>query len=428
MTSVQTFRSPHSLLISYVDVQEQLYILSPKPGCLNQEMIKTAIRKNIRFSVYNGKLFIKFVDRHGDSPSLRLNFEPHHAGSILRFIHPKSIGIIESFLQENFGTIAVNELSLIEKDQIHEVQFFNNRVTDAEKEELSNLLLKLITIAFPVYINYVDNRISDGFYSNYGFNVYNKPYFRARTFRELLVEAFGCYRKDLAKEVVTCNAITFDWASQFSNLLEIDHIINGLREGHRMTEGISGSLSAIQNFPPSIIHRLFLEGLRDKDFDTIIVQDALNMAESIPVEEHKLCRTWKELHDRGVMHYVHDETGYTAIPHPPIFEEFFKHADFGNRHVVPLRDSEDFIKTGKYMDVCVGTYSYIKKAIDGDGYCFRVDNDDKEKYALIEVTRNSQDKWNINQVKGHSNADLPKDFHKELFEQLSKYIPLESRK
>lgn len=428
MTTTQIYRSGKNLLISYVDVEEQLYINSPQPGSLQQEMLKTTVRKSIKFSVYNGKLFIKFLDRYADSRSLQLSFEPHRAGAMLRFIHPKSIGLIESFLQENFGNIEVKELSDCEKEQTEELQFFNNRVTDAEKEELSFLLVKLIAISFPVYVNYVDNRLSDGFYSSYGFNVYGKSYFRARTFRDLLIESFGCYRKDLAKVTAGCNAITFDWASQFSPLLEIDHIVNGLREGHRMTEGISGSLDVLRNFPPSIIHRLFLEGLRDKEFDIIIAQDALNMAGSIPVEEHKLCRTWKELHDRGVMHYVNDETGYTEIPHPPTFEEFFKHADFGKRHVVPLRNSEDFIKTGKYMNVCVGTYSYIKKAVEGAGYCFRIDNEDKEKYALIEVTRNSQERWSINQVKGHANADLPGDFHNEIFEQLSKYIPLESRK
>lgn len=428
MTSTQTFRTDHSLLISYVDVVEQLSISSKGKFNLSSKLVKTTIRKSIKLNVHKGKLFVFFYEKNGKEKASIHRLEPAFAGMFLRFIHAKSLPLIESFLHEHFDTVEIREFNFLEKDYINEVTFHQKDLKYIEKESIAYLLAKLLAISFPIYINYIDNRVTDGYYSSFGYNVCGRSYFKAQNFRDFLIDIFGVYRKDLAKVAVKCNAVTLDWASRFKGLIDVNHMVTALRQDVNMTDGTEGSLDPIRHFPLSIIHKLFLDGLTNKDVDSIIINDALDMAGAIPAEEHKLCRTWKELHDRGVMHYVHDQTGYTEILHPKEFEDFFANADFTGRHIVPLRSSEDFIKTGKYMDVCVGSFSYIKRAIDGEGYCFRVDNEDKEKYALIEVTRNSQDKWNINQVKGHSNADIPKDFHKELFEQLSNYIPLESRK
>ena len=427
MTLIRTYRTAHSLLISYFDIVEQLSISSTKKFSLSSSLVKTQVHRSLKLSVFNGKLFVSSYEKNGDSTASVSGLSPQHPGLLMRFIHPETKELINTFLAEHFDSPEIKEFSLMEKSSIEEIRFYNKDVKEEEKIEIAYLLVKMLSLCYPVYISFLADRVSDGYYSDFYPSPQSKNYAGAKNYREFITILFGTYRKDLAKVALTCNAVTLDWAYQFKGLIEVDHIINGLRDSGAAAGGATvDNFVALQGFPAGTIAKLFLDGFKNSnDFTTI--RDALEMAPSIPVEERKLCKTWKDLHDRGVMHYVHDKDGYKEISHPHDFEEFFEKANFGNRKVVPLRNSEDFIKTGKYMNVCVGSLSYITRAFDGDGYCFRVDNSEKEKYALVEVIRKDE-AWKIEQVKGNSNQDLPDAFHHELFNELSKYIKLESRK
>lgn len=427
MTLIRTYKTAHSLLISYFDVVEQLSISSTKKFSLSSSLVKTQVHRSLKLSVFNGKLFVSSYEKNGDSTASVSELSPQHPGLIMRFIHPETKELINAFLSEHFDIPEIKEFSMLEKSSIEEMRFYNKYVKEEEKIEIAYLLVKMLSLCFPVYINFLADRVSDGYYSDFSPSPQSRKYAGAKNYREFIMILFGTYRKDLAKVALACNAVTLDWAYQFKGLIEVDHIINGLRDSSPAVGGATAdNFDVLRGFPAATVAKLFLDGFKNtNDFTTI--RDALEMAPSIPVAERKLCKTWKELHDRGVMHYVHDEDGYKEIFHPREFEDFFEKADFGKRKVVPLRNSEEFIKTGKYMDVCVGSLSYITRAFEGEGYCFRVDNSEKEKYALVEVIRKDES-WKIEQVKGNSNQDLPKTFHSELFNELSKYIKLESRK
>lgn len=432
MVVMTKYRTDTSLLFSLTDTKITENIVSREAFELLVEPRKTVETKSLKLTVFNGKLYARYFETSmSKSQAERIH---HQSGDLLarvpgfitRYIHPAMIKDINDFLAFHFPSVDIKVMSSLEESMVDELRFY--RLTGAHPEvraKVSEVAVKIISLAFPVMSHLMENRLNDGFYSFYRLDVSNKPHYRASSYKEFLTSEFGVYRKDLAKVVLECNDSAVLWASKFVEVLDIDTVINALRKHPKRSGDDISTVEMLQCLPKSTIKFLLEEGLASQ-VDSVIIDDALDMVAYVQPEEYKLCRSWKAVHDFGIMHYTNEQQE-KVISHPAEFEEFFEKADFGAMAVFPMRDSRSYILTGQLMNVCVGSVAYITRAFEGEAYCFRIDEDDKP-YALAEVYATSSGEWAIGQVYGQNNSVLPESFHQFLNEELSKFMSIKQKK
>lgn len=436
MTDITVYETPSTLTFSYFEVVKEMHIVPVGKQTLSPKEITARCWRTIKFSVYNSVLVVNY-GRNSFAPgtrSGRYNSErltPHVAGIIATYLHPESLGKINSFLDKHFPDLEVKPLTTSEEYTAEDDMNFyrNNLLSDVQKQEAISLTLKIHAASFPVYGHFVDNRLSDGFYSDGYYDLLPKKFHRAKNYPTLLQELFGTYRKDLAKVVIGSKISAILEAASFKDLLDTDTLINGMRGETRFgTSEIIKNMDVLTDFPKSALKKIFLDSLTN-NIDPILREDALEMAPWVPAEEQKLCSSWQELHDRGMASYSFTENGDNQIEHTADFERFFQNAKFSTHTVTPMRTAKSFIETGETMDVCVGSKPYITRAFKGEGYCFRLDTPDKKPEVLVEVMRSRRNEklWRVNQVAGHSNKSISSELNSKITTELNKFITLESR-
>lgn len=428
MLSTTVYETESTLLISSFQVVEHMSVSSLKKFSLSQVMVKSDLRKSLKLVIHQGKLHVHYSRSYDSSPAQSWRLLPQFGGYLLAYIHPSMVGRVTQFLDKHFPHQSFSEINEWEDESIAEASFGTSGITDDEKLNIATLAVRMYDLCFPIYRKFNPNRLADGFYRVMPNDPFAEPYHRATEFKEFVTLLFGVYRKDLAKLVVDSPIEQIRWATNFVSLVDMDTIINAVKQSKPCT-GVERKISFenIVDFPQPILKRLLKEGLT-KALDDTLIDDALDMAEWVPQSQRKLCKTWDELHERGMVNYHSNADDSKRIVHTDEFEKFFSESDFGDLVVEPLRTAPDFIVTGKRMNVCVGSMSYITRAIDGEGYCFRLDTKDKKPHALIEVRKSGiGGGWNVNQVRGLSNATMPDELTQIISGQLSNYIKLESR-
>lgn len=431
--SISLYRTPTSLLISLLETKDIDTVFSPMAGKIEVIPVRATENLSLKLTVFRGKLFVKMLQTSlSKHKKETLHSKSEHLlakipGSLTGYIHPKTIPVINAFLDEHFPNVETPAFTDFEDSLKDELRYYGGLGSSSEvRHTVAETAVRIVSLAFPVFSSLMENRLNDAFYAFYRWDVRNRSHYRSHSYKDFLIAEFGVYRKDLAKVVAGANDSAVTWASRFSPIVDIDAIINALRENPRRAGDDIDSMEAIRHFPRNTIKHLLTEGL-SSTMDPIMVDDALEMAPFVLPEEQKLCKSWKEVHDYGMLHYTNgrEEKG---IRHPHEFENFFENASLDGYKVVPLRDSQAFVQTGKLMDVCVGSVGYISRAFDGEGYCFRLDDEEGNPYALAEVAKNSRDEWNIAQLRGLNNSTLPSEFEELLENELSQYINIQQKK
>lgn len=415
--------------------------------------------KSIKFNVFHGRLIVTvntvyagalITDRVRQVSSSRVI--PHMPGKIAGYLLPENIPVISAFLNKHFPQVPCRPLNQYEIDEVGVLHFLDSHkrlpkgspgrvkiesmsdLTPPEeifgpevKNELGKLIAHIASIAFPVYDYFQVSRLNDDFYNaGYLQNDYLRNYHYASNLREFLTALFGVYRKDLARVAVNNSMVQLYWAANFANILDMESIIEALAN---MTNYIAHDffdMQILEEFPRKVKKSL----LQDVGFaDSGLVLDALDMAPWIPANERKKCLDWQELHDKGMVHYSIDVKEFGEIKPPDDLNSFFEQAEFENLTVSPLLDVEYFIDTGHEMQVCVGSMPYIESSVNGQGYCFRLDNSSGKAEVLTEVIRvphAGSDVWTVKQVRGVQNAMVSQHMHDKITEELSKYVTLQN--
>lgn len=415
--------------------------------------------KSIKFNVFNGRLIVTvstvyagalITDRVRQVNSSRVI--PHMPGKMAGYILPENIPVISAFLDKHFPQARFRPLDRYEIDEVGVLHYLDSHkrlpkgssgrtkvesmadLTPAEetfgvdvKNELGTLIARIASIAFPVYDYFQVSRLNDDFY-NAGFlqNDYLRNYHYASNLREFLTALFGVYRKDLARVAVNNSMVQLYWAANFVDILDMESIIEALTNMTNYIEHDFFDMQILEEFPRKVKKSL----LQDVGFvDSVLVLDALDMAPWIPANERKKCLDWHELHDKGMLHYSLDVKEFGEIKPPEELKSFFEQVDFDELTVSPLLDIEYFIDTGREMQVCVGSMPYIENSVNGQGYCFRLDNSSGKAEVLAEVIRvphAGSDVWKVNQVRGVQNAMVSQQMHDKISEELSKYVTLQN--
>lgn len=312
-----------------------------------------------------------------------------------------------------------------------------NGITESTFDTLAEVYVRL----FPAYGNFDDRScfLSDDFY---GFEPHwdNKSFHSAPDFKTMLKEAFGYYRKDLARKVASLSGSSIALFSNFKDTLTAEQLIEVM--GEELSNHCGGwamigvtidkafkDIETFKRLSPSMRLRLaknFVSMLEAGDgFEaTSMVEDCLTMMRSIPDEHMRRFRsdkTWVSAHNRAV-NLASEEVvqNIDPIEFPPEILALNEAPISEDWQLKLLKTPWEYFIAGSKdgLDNCMGKSGYYTKAKNGDSYCLvAVDNEDKMSLkAAIEVSKNSNG-WEILQFNGKSNESL--DNREQLEDNLS---------
>jgi len=327
--------------------------------------------------------------------------------------------------------------------------FIDDEIGRDISRELFDDILEAFCRLFPAYGHFNDmvNFLSDNYYSfdpSWNF----KEYQSASTFQELIEEAFGGYRKDLARAVRKSSGSAISLLAHFKDSITPEQMVKALAMdipdqcagwgflGSRFDE-ILEDLSSFDLLSPSLrfhlvedlIQRLQKGADEDGGYDgfetAAIIADTLTMLRSVPTAELKRFRSdrnWNQVHSRAVALASEDEVeALDALALPPVLEALDGETLFQDFRLVLLRRPVDFLRAGSKsgLDNCMGKAGYYTKAKNGESYCLVAYTANKLR-AGIEL-KETNEGWKVLQLNGPHNGALEeaREIEKELLSRLN---------
>lgn len=406
-----------TLVCSVVTIADSVEIVDQRPVTFKGLRRRTTLT----LSVVDGVLSTT-IDVEANNTLKSSEFSPVFPGILGYYIHPFFVDPIHRFLDKHFPSVEYSsEFTEGEQITLEEIPLFDSENSTPEfRHTVGEVIVRMFHVAFPVYSHFAVSRLDDGFYSFHQYDPSPKPFHSAKNFREFLITIFGTYRKDLAKAVMGKQSTTFVWVGLFVPLLGIDKCIEILQTEKETPFCDITGVNALAGFPVKIVEKLCREALSG-NHDFSMINDALEMAPGIPMEERSTIDGWNTLHDLGLAHYAVKSGRNDPMDVPDWLKNFCRETSFEGLSARPLTLPSEFIETGEAMSVCVGTATYIRRSYAGSGFCFRFDNEAGEPYALAETRYSShRELWYIEQFKGKNNGALPKVLHQHLEQEFNK--------
>lgn len=310
-------------------------------------------------------------------------------------------------------------------------------------------ILEVFCRLFPAYGHFSDmvNFLSDNYYSfdpSWSF----KEYQSAPTFQKLIEEAFGGYRKDLARAVSQSNGSAISLFAHFKDSITPEQMVKALSMdipdqcagwgflGTRFDEVLE-DLSSLDLLSPSLrfhlvedlVERLKSSSHEEAGYDgfetAAIIADTLTMLQFVPADELKRFRSdrsWNQVHSRAVALASEDDAeALDALTMPPALENLDGELLPGELRLVLLRRPVDFLRAGSKsgLDNCMGKAGYYTKAKNGESYCL-VAYADNTLRAGIELSH-SREGWKVLQLNGPHNGAMEDagDIERELLNRLN---------
>lgn len=283
---------------------------------------------------------------------------------------------------------------------------------------------------FPAFGHFDDRWIflSDNFYSfdptwNY------RNFHSAPDFKTMIQEAFGVYRKDIARAVASgAKGSAISLISRFSSVFPIEQIADSLQEFSQNSDSSYGfigadydlALESLEDFAllnPSLRQRLFLDllqGVQSPEEDVFLfaalIRDSLIMLPTVPRGELKRFRSdksWNQFHAR-VIALASEERIESLDPiHFPQEIVALEGKLIGDMALKLLRTPIEFLQAGSKsgLDNCMGKAGYYTRAKNGESYCL-VGYRDGELLFGLELTK-KEELWSVAQLTGPSNSAIP---------------------
>lgn len=290
-------------------------------------------------------------------------------------------------------------------------------------------IVELFSRLYPAHGHFLDkcNFLSDNFYSfepDWRFQTYHT----APDFRTMVEEAFGVYRKDLAREVAKSNGSTIALFSSFSSSVTSEELTElfrtyehaSFRDWSYLGSGLSRALEDVDSFNRlnrglriRLIHDLcksLLEAQEDGFTAANIMEDALVMLRSVPEAELKRFRSdrnWDQVHSRAVeLASDEDVSGLEPLSFPAELEALDGQRLQGTTGLKLLRTPLEYLQAGSSSGLanCMGSAGYYTKAKNGQSYCL-VGYSSTELTLGIELAVEN-DKWKVLQLSGPGNRQL----------------------
>jgi len=334
-----------------------------------------------------------------------------------------------------------------------EWEFIRSFIDDEIGRELTREtfddILEAFCRLFPAYGHFSDmvNFLSDNYYSfdpSWSF----KEYQSAPTFQKLIEEAFGGYRKDLARAVSQSSGSAISLLAHFSGSITAEQMVKVLMAGlpdqcagwgflgSRFDE-VLADLSSLDLLTPSLrfhlvedlVQRLKRSAEEDGGYDgfetVAIIEDTLTMLRSVPKAELKRFRSdrsWNQVHSRAVALASEDDVeGLDSLSLPQALEALDGEVLGNDLRLALLRRPVDFLRAGSQsgLDNCMGKAGYYTKAKNGESYCL-VGYAEGSLRAGIELTK-TREGWKVLQLNGPHNDALEEagELERELLNRLN---------
>ena len=294
--------------------------------------------------------------------------------------------------------------------------------------EVFEQIAELFSRLFPAHGHFEDrwNFLSDNFYSfepSWSF----RSYHTAPDFRTLIEEAFGSYRKDIARAAVSNSGSSLAILTRFSSVLTFEQMVELLERTKSAKCGgwaflgtsFDTALTNIGSFGRlggalrlRLVHDLFdrLEADGSDGFITAaVVEDTLTMLQSVPAGELKRFRSdrnWDQVHGRAVELASDEEIeGLDPIDFPRAIEDL-DGLQLSSMGLKLLRTPLEYLRAGSEsgLNNCMGKAGYYTKAKKGESYCL-VGYRDMKLVAGIEL-ESKDGRWRVLQLNGPKNAKI----------------------
>lgn len=294
--------------------------------------------------------------------------------------------------------------------------------------EIFEQIAELFSRLFPAHGHFEDrwNFLSDNFYSfepSWSF----RSYHTAPDFRTLIEEAFGSYRKDIARAAVSNSGSALALLTRFSSVLTSEQMVELLERSKSAKCGgwaflgtsFDTALTHMGSFGRlggalrlRLVHDLFdrLEADGSDGFITAaVVEDTLTMLQSVPDSELKRFRSdrnWDQVHGRAVELASDEEIeGLDPIDFPRAIEDLDR-VELSSMGLKLLRTPLDYLRAGSEsgLNNCMGKAGYYTKAKKGESYCL-VGYRDLRLVAGIEL-EHQDGKWRVLQLNGPKNSKI----------------------
>lgn len=292
--------------------------------------------------------------------------------------------------------------------------------------EVFEQIAELFSRLFPAHGHFEDrwNFLSDNFYSfepSWSF----RSYHTAPDFRTLIEEAFGSYRKDIARAAVRNSGSALALLTHFSSTLTSEQMVallertEGTKCGGWAFIGTSfdaalansesfGRLGSALRFRlvNDLLDRLEADG-SDGFITAAILEDTLTMLQSVPDSELKRFRSdrsWDQVHGRAVELASDEEIeALDPIDFPKAIEAL-DGLQLSSMGLKLLRTPLDYLRSGSEsgLNNCMGKAGYYTKAKKGESYCL-VGYRNLRLVAGVEL-ESHEGKWRVLQLNGPKNA------------------------
>lgn len=310
--------------------------------------------------------------------------------------------------------------------------------------EAYSQVVELFSRLYPAYGHFEDkiSFLSDNFYSfepAWSFQSYHT----APDFRTMIAEAFGVYRKDLAREVARSTGSAIALFSRFSSSVTIEEVTalfqnyagSDLRDWSFVGTDLDRAMEdngSFNRLNPALRLRLihdFFDSLLKPQSDgfllSSIVRDTLLMLNSIPASELKRFRSdrnWDQVHSRAVgLASDEDVSGLGPLSFPRELEELDGQSLKDSTGLKLLRSPFDFLRAGSKsgLDNCMGSAGYYTKAKNGESYCLVGYSQDKLTLGI--ELKQEDGGWKILQLNGPGNKAIEdrRDIEDELVLKLT---------
>lgn len=286
-------------------------------------------------------------------------------------------------------------------------------------------LAELYSRLFPAFGHFRDNEIfiADHFY---GFEPtwMLREYHSAPTFRKLVEEAFGSYRKDLARRVAESTGSAISFLAAFKGLITDEQFVELLSVPVRdnfwgwgiIGETIGKTLSDLTQFKRlsnTLRYRLIADLLRTfeetSDGWTAItmVEDAFTMLESIADSNLKRFRsdkTWDEVHSRAMDLCSIDENGKMDENRVPEEVQKLDGAEICSTRFAVLKKPHEFRAAGELLNNCMWKAGYFTKFRKGESISL-IGFEGENPVAGLEILV-EKGTWKVAQLNGIDNKAL----------------------
>lgn len=382
---------------------------------------KNTITNNILVSVTNeDKVLIRFARNQSDQKETLYDSKPLFGNTLIYELFDQFKNI--SIADEIIAYIKSKVKNTIEREEtfekiknfvnvIAEPCHYNHEIPLDECKVISEKLCFLLAYTTP-YL----------FRSKEELSLISSPYSLNSTTSEdwmfePLISNFcdnilGSKNRTLRRIIHNLNCGQIFHAKIFSEFISADSIVEILEEIAREENSNVFDVEwcnwpVLNNFSDTVRKALIKDIIRGAEH----VYDALDMS-SLYIRDFKRfkgVKTIEELHDRASRLIPEVEEDIILENISDNFDnlsEFF----IDDHKFEILMHLSDFVYTGKYLSICIGSATYFKNAIAGTSYCYTVKDKEDNLIGALQISKDSKKReWKVSQLYGRDNKLLPND-------------------